>query len=124
MKRLISLVPLVMMAACATYRPQPLPTTDPVARFNDRRLDAPALRAALDSLGVRPEAAGWRDWQLAEAAWVLRPERARLAAEVKVAEAARISAGARTLPGVNTETEYSFSGTHGESRWGLALSSV
>lgn len=124
MPRPISLLPLIMMAACATYRPQPLPTTDPVAGYNDRRLDSPALRSALDSLGVRPAAAGWRDWQLAEAAWVLRPERARLAAEVKVAEAARLTAGARAQPGVNTETEYSFSGTHGESRWGLALSSV
>ena len=124
MTRSISLFPFVMMAACATYRPQPLPTADPVARFNDRRLDAPALRLALDSLGVRPPTAGWRDWELAEAAWVLRPERARLAAEVKVAEAARITAGARVQPGVNTETEYSFSGAHGESRWGLALSSV
>ncbi len=115
---------LLLLGGCATYRPAPLPTVDPTARFNARRLDHPGFRSALDSAGMHPAASGWRDWELAEAAWLLRPERARLASEVGVAEAARVTAGGRPNPGVNTETEYSFSGTHGESRWGLALSTV
>jgi len=111
-------------AACATYHARPLVTAEAATQFNGRSLDAPALHAALDSLDVHPSDSGWSDWELAQAAWVLRPERARLAAEVRVSRAARITAGARVTPGLNTETEYSFSGTGGESRWGLALSGV
>jgi outer membrane protein TolC len=122
--RVFSLLFLLTVAGCASYHAQPLVTADAAAHYNERRLDAPALRAALDSFGVHPSTGGWSDWDLAAAAWVLRPERARLAAEVRAAEAARITAGAREQPGLNTAAEYSFSGTHGESRWGLALSGV
>lgn len=121
-----ALVTLMLLAtgACATYHARPLETSGTAARYNARRLDAAPLIAALDSLGVHPSDRGWSDWALGQAAWVLRPERARLAAEVRAAEAARITAGAREAPGVNSETEYSFSGTSGESRWGLAVSGV
>ncbi len=124
MTRPLAVALMLATVACATYRARPLEISETAAQFNARRLDAPALRAALDSLGVHPSAEGWNDWELGQAAWVLRPERARLAAEIRVAEAARITAGARERPGLNTETEYSFSGTSGESRWGLALSGV
>lgn len=124
MTRPLVLALLFSAGACATYRARPLAKTDPAGRFNERRLDGSALRSVLDSAGVRPSAAGWSDWELAQAAWLLRPERARLAAEVRVARAARITAGARPRPGVATGTEYSFSGTGGESRWGLAVSGV
>jgi outer membrane protein, heavy metal efflux system len=115
---------LLATGACATYHARPLDPAGTTARYNARSLGAASLLAALDSLGVPPPNRGWSDWSLGQAAWVLRPERARLAAEVRVAEAARITAGAREVPGINTETEYSFSGTTGESRWGLALSGV
>ncbi len=118
------LLALVSLAACATYTARPVRTSDAATRFNERRLDDPGVRRALDSAGVQVAPGGWDDAALAEAAWLLRPERARLAAEVQVAEAARISAGARERPGLLTETEYSFSGTNGESRWGVALSGV
>ncbi len=114
---------LLLLCACATYVPRPLDPPSP-ATWNARRLDDPGIAAALDSLGERGPPASWDDWMLAQAAWIVRPERARLHAELAVAEAARVTAGARVTPGVTTETEYSFSGTSGESRWGVALASV
>jgi outer membrane protein TolC len=113
-----------LVAGCASYTARPLEAGDPAVRYNARSLDNPAVVAALDSLGVSTPALLWHDWELATAAWVLRPERVRLVAEIRAAEAARISAGARPRPGFATETEYSFSGSGGESRFGLALSSV
>ncbi|MDX2121746.1 MAG: TolC family protein, partial [Gemmatimonadota bacterium] len=79
---------------------------------------------SLDSVaGGRPLAA-WRDTELAQAVWLLSPARARAAAEVGVARAALRTAGVRRSPGAATETEYSFSGNEGSSRWGLALSGI
>ncbi len=124
MSRRFGTVLLLATVGCATYHARPLDLPAGTANYNAGSLGAASLAAALDSLGVRRSAQGWNDWALAQAAWVLRPERARLAAEVRVAEAARITAGAREAPGLNTETEYSFSGTGGESRWGLAVSGV
>ena len=87
-------------------------------------MDDSVVTVGLESLGVSPRLNTWHDWELAEAAWILRPERARLQASVRVADAARVAAGGRPMPEVMTETEYSFSGTGGESRWGVALSTV
>ncbi|HTS89665.1 MAG TPA: TolC family protein [Gemmatimonadales bacterium] len=122
MRRLV-ITPL-LLAGCATYTARPLETADAAARYHDRRVDAPAVRAALDSLGVPSSAEGWRDWEFAEAAWVIRPERARLEAQVRAAEAVLVTAGARPDPGLVTETEYAFSGSGSESRWGPAVSGV
>ena len=119
---LLALLPVV--SACVVYQARPLDGADPARSYNERRLDDPKLRVALDSVGVHPAAEGWRDDELAEAAWILRPERARLEAELRVAQAARVTAGARDRPGLVSESEYSFSGTRGESRWGLAVSGV
>ncbi len=124
MSRRFGMALLLAIAGCATYHARPLDIPAGTTSYNARSLGAASLATALDSLGVHPSEQGWSDWALAQAAWVLRPERARLAAEVRVAEAARITAGAREPPGFNTETEYSFSGTGGESRWALAVSGV
>jgi outer membrane protein, heavy metal efflux system len=113
-----------LLGACATYQARPLDTTDPVRRFAARRLDDPALLAGLDSLGALPDSGAWRDWQLGAAAWLLRPERGRALAQIRVAEAARISAGARPPVSVGSETEYSFSGSGSEPRVGLAISAL
>lgn len=122
--RVTLLLVSLLIAGCATYAARPVDTADSAARYHARRLEDPAVGAALDSLGVATPLGVWHDWELAQAAWVLRPERARLAAEIRVADAARITAGARPIPGLTTETEYSFSGTAGESRWGAALSTL
>jgi outer membrane protein TolC len=87
-------------------------------------LDDARVLAVLDSLGEAAPPETWDDWQLAQAAWTLRPERTRTQAELAGVRAARVTAGARAEPGVATEWEYSFSGTEGESRWGIALGSV
>jgi outer membrane protein TolC len=113
----------LLLGACATYVPRPLDPPSPAA-WNERRLDDPRLAAALDSLGRPGAPQTWDDWQLAQAAWIMRPERTRAASEVAAADAARLAAGARVAPGVNTETEYSFSGAGGESRWGIALAGI
>jgi outer membrane protein TolC len=113
----------LMLGACATYVPQPLDPLSPAA-WNERRLDDPRVAAALDSLGRPGAPESWDDWQLAQAAWIMRPERVRAAAEVAAADAARVAAGARAAPGIATETEYSFSGAGSESRWGIALAGV
>lgn len=113
-----------LLAGCATYRARPLEQADPAARFNARRLDEPAVLAVLDSAGLHPDLPRWRSAELAEAAWIIRPERSRVAAERRVAEAARRTAGAREPLGIASETEYSFSGTNGESRWGLTVSGI
>jgi outer membrane protein, heavy metal efflux system len=113
-----------LATGCASYTAKPLEEGNVAARYHAHRLDDPALIAGLDSLGISAPTTVWRDWELAAAAWLLRPERGRLLAEIRVAEAGRMSAGARPAPGFATETEYSFSGSRGESRFGLALSSV
>lgn len=118
-----ALLPLAL-ASCTTYVARPLDTADPVARYQARRLDDPALAAVLDSLDVHPSPAGWRDWDLAAAAWVMRPERPRVLAEISVAEAARLSADARPSPGLATEAEYAFNGAGSEPRFGLALAAL
>jgi len=122
--RRASLLLASLVAGCATYTARPLDSVDPVARYHARRLDDSTLLAALDSIGVGRPSGAWRDWQLAAAAWVLRPERDRMLAEIHAAEAGRISAGARPQPEITTETEIDLGGGQGESRFGFALGSV
>lgn len=112
-----------LLTACASYTAQPLPEPG-VAAWSARRLDDPRVLAALDSAGAMRPLAAWRDTELAQAAWLLSPARARAGAEVEVARAALRTAGFRRSPGAATETEYSFSGENGSSRWGLALSGL
>jgi outer membrane protein TolC len=118
-----ALLPLILVG-CATYVGRPLETADPVARYQARRLIDPAVSAALDSMGIRPAPEGWRDWELAAAAWVMGSSRARMLAEIGAAEAGRVSAGARPAPGLATDAEYSFSGAGSEPRFGLALGTL
>lgn len=112
-----------LLTACASYTAQPLPEPS-AAAWSARRLDDPPLLAALDSAGGVSPLAAWRDTELARAAWLLSPARARAGAEVEVARAALRTAGVRRSPGAATETEYSFSGNEGSSRWGFALSGL
>lgn len=104
------------------------------AAYQARSLTDPEVLAALDSLGIpaahdRPatgvEPAGaWDDWSLAWAAWVMRPERARLAAEVRAAEAGVVAAGGRPAPGIEGGVEGTFSGRDGTSPWAVSLSGL
>jgi len=114
---------ILLLGACARYTARPL-EPPAAADWNGRRLNDARVLAVLDSLGEAAPPETWDDWQLAQAAWILRPERARILAELAGARAARVTAGARVEPGVATEWEYAFSGTEGESRWGIALGSV
>jgi len=125
---------LTLACGCARYAPRPLDLAAGPAAYQARSLTDPAVLAALDSLGIpaardRPapgdhSAGAWDDWSLAWAAWVMRPERARLAAEVRAAEAGVISAGGRPAPGLEGGLEGTFSGRDGTSPWAVALSGL
>ena len=113
----------MVIAACGTYHAPPPPVPS-AGEWNARRLDDLLVLASLDSLGVRGSPRDWSDWALAQAAWALRPERARVAAEVRVAAAAGVAAGAGPPLGVGTEAEYSFDGAGRESRWAVAFRAI
>ncbi|MDZ4863923.1 MAG: TolC family protein [Gemmatimonadota bacterium] len=108
---------LLLLAGCAHYTPRPLDLAVGPADYAGRRLDDSALTAALTEAGV-PDA--WNAYRLAEAAWWLRAERTRSAAEVRVAEAALRTAGAHPDPGASLDLERSFSGRDGSSPWAIA----
>lgn len=114
---------LLTLGACARYTPAPLDLDAAPAAYRARSLSDPALLAALDSIGV-PAAERWNEWSLAHAAWLMRPERARLLAEVRAAEAAVVSAGGRPAPGVAGGVEGTFSGKDGTSPWAVSLSGL
>jgi len=115
---------MYLLSACATYTPAPLPPDGQLQPFNQRRLDEAGLLTWFDSLGVPRPAAGWTPRQLALAAAWLRPDRSRRLAEVKAADAALLTAGARPQPGVASDLEYAFSDPQSSSRWGVALAGL
>ena len=107
---------LLLLAGCAHYTPRPLDLAATSATYAVRSLDDTLLARALTGAGAPAE---WNAYRLAEAAWWLRAERARSDAEVRVAEAALITAGARPDPGAGVNVERSFSGRDGSSPWGI-----
>lgn len=121
--RKLCLLSLTLACGCAHYAPRPLDLAAAPAAYQARSLSDPALLAALDSLGIH-EADRWDDWSLAWAAWLMRPERARLAAEVRAAEAGVVAAGGRPAPGIEGGVEGTFSGRDGSSPWAVALSGL
>lgn len=118
-----AVVLLLALSACAHYVPRPL---DPpaTAQWEATRLDAPAVLAALDSVGGAPAPGRWRAVDVARAAWWASPARRRADAQVEAARAALRTAGARPGPGLASQTEFAFSGRDGSSRWGLALTGL
>lgn len=123
---------LLLGAACVRYTPQPVDVAAAPAAYRARTLGDSALLAALDSMGAGPSlpsgpsdtGLAWNTWSLAHAAWVLSPERARLTAEVRVAEAHVDAFGGRPMPGVQGQLERAFSGQDGSSPWALQLAGL
>lgn len=105
---------------CAHFDPKPFDTAKTASDFDQRRLDAPELRAFLET-NLGPVAAWplpqWTFEQLALAALFYHPKldvaRARLAS----ARAAEITAGARPNPTVGVTPEYNFNPASGVSPW-------
>jgi CRISPR system Cascade subunit CasA len=133
--RRLHLLTLTLACACVRYAPRPLDLEAAPSAFQGRSLSDPALLAALDSLGIHEAAdhrpapgvhpsVAWDDWSLAWAAWIMRPERARLAAEVRAAEVGVVAAGGRPAPGIQGGVEGTFSGRDGTSPWAVALSGL
>ncbi len=114
---------LLLGAACIRYTPQPVDVASVPAAYRARTLDDPGLWAALDSLGA-PKGRFWNAWMLAQAAWLLAPERGRMEAEVRAAEAEAVAQGARRGPGLNTASEVDFSGQDGSTPFALGLSGL
>ena len=98
---------LLLLAGCAHYTSRPLDLAATSATYAVRSLDDTLLARALTGAGAPAE---WNAYRLAEAAWWLRAERARGDAEVRVAEAALITAGARPDPGAGVNVERSLAG--------------
>lgn len=112
------------VVGCARYAPRALEPPGPTS-WEVRRLDDPRVLAALDSSGgERRPLNTWDDAELAHAAWIISPARARAEAEVSAARAAIAAIGQRASPGLSTETEFSFSGRDGSSRWGIAVAGL
>ncbi len=133
--RALLLAAAAFLGACVRYAPAPLDLSAAPAAYQARSLSDPAIRAALDSLGIHPAddrpaapgvhgAVGWDDWSLAHVAWLMRPERTRLAAEVRAAEAGVVAAGGRPAPGVQGGVEGTFSGKDGTSPLAMGLSGL
>lgn len=111
----------VMLAACATYVPQPI---DPAAQglgFESRRLDSAEARQAVeDGLGhkVAPWPPGvWRFSDLAMVAARFNPDVAVAIAERHSAEAGLIAAGQRPNPAASTIVQKNQDAVSGTSPW-------
>jgi cobalt-zinc-cadmium efflux system outer membrane protein len=109
--RAFALAALVaVLAACATYTPAPIDTAQIVDAFAARRLDAPALQAAVQR--VAPQAAeSWplHEWDRATLLAVALAENGSLAvarAEIEAALAAEISAGEKPNSTLGLQSEY------------------
>ncbi|MDE2599074.1 MAG: TolC family protein [Rhodocyclaceae bacterium] len=110
-----------MLAACATYVPQPI---DPAAQsfsFESRRLDSAEARQALeDGLGRKAEPwppALWRFPDLSLVAARFNPDVAVAIAERHSAEAGLIVAGQRPNPGLSTIIQKNQDAVSGTSPW-------
>ncbi len=102
-------------AGCARFVSRPISPAATAADFDSRRLNSPALRAALKSEGVSVRSS-WSLTALAAAARQLNPELAVLRARVQTAEAAVQTAGERPNPVVSFKPGYNTS-TRGISPW-------
>lgn len=123
-RRFAWLFVVAALGGCARYVAVPLERPAPGA-WTAQRLDDPRVLQALDSLfGGLPPVTEWTEEELARAGWVLAPARERVAATIAAERAGLERAGGRPAVGVGSETEMTFSGRDGSSRWGLAVAGL
>ena len=105
---------------CAHFDPKPLDVAKTASDFDQRRLDAPELRAFLET-NLSPVAAWplpeWTFEQLALTALYYQPKLDVARAQLASARAAEITAGARPNPTVGVTPEYNFNAASGVSPW-------
>ncbi len=109
-----------LAGGCAHFEPRPLDVAKTASDFDQRRLDAPELRAFLEA-NLSPVAAWplpqWTFEQLAVAALFYHPKLDVARAQLASARAAEITAGARPNPTVGVTPEYNFNAASGVSPW-------
>ena len=102
------LAPLLFVAGCATYHPQPISPGKTVTAFNSRSLNDPGLRAFFETNHVTLPSPGnaWNLKALTLAAFYYQPTLAEARAQLLAAQAAKITAGERPNPTVSVTPGY------------------
>ena len=100
----------LLLGACASYHAQPLHPRESVRTFAARRLDSPAVRAAVTRLLPQPPAewppAQWNRAELLAVALADNPQLAVARAEVGSSLAHEITAGEIPNPTIELQSEY------------------
>ncbi|MHB8383102.1 MAG: TolC family protein, partial [Candidatus Binataceae bacterium] len=113
---------------CATYQPEPLNPADVARQFESRSLTSPGLCAYLDAnAAARPSVCPPPDWNLERltlAGFYFSPAMAVAAAQVRTADAAIVSAGARPNPVVGLGPQYDLRSTPNFTPWALGFFSL
>ena len=104
----------LLLAACATYTPQPIAPAETAQAFAARRLDAAELSEAVRKLGVQP---AWppTDWNRADlllVAIVQNPQLAVARAESLAAAAKETGVAQTANPGLTLQSEYARDEAH------------
>ncbi|HUR58477.1 MAG TPA: TolC family protein, partial [Opitutaceae bacterium] len=109
------------VTSCARYHPQPLAPEQSAQAFEERRLDAPAVRAFLERNLTNASAswppATWTFEPLTLAALYLHPSLEVARADWAVARGGEVTASGRPNPTLSAAPEYNFNPAHGVSPW-------
>jgi outer membrane protein TolC len=109
-----------ILAGCAHFQPQPLAPEQSAAQFDGRRLDDEGLKAFItqdSGAPVRWPPARWDLNTLTLAAFYFHPDLAVARAQWRVAEAGRVTAGARPNPSVSFSPAYDNQIPNNPSPW-------
>jgi outer membrane protein TolC len=110
MRQLAFLLATVVLAGCVRFKPQPLPSSETAARFEQRSLDNPDLKQFLEK-NLRHELSTWplASWDLTAltmAAFYYHPDLDIARAKWSGAKAALIYGGERPNPSVSLSPAY------------------
>ena len=119
------LVPFVLLAGCASFQPRPIEPSTTAAAFEARTLDTPALKQFMEQ-NLHREITPWppQSWDLTLltlAAFYYHPDLDVARAKRDVADAAVITAGGRSNPGMSSSAQYNRDAASGTSPWALGL---
>jgi outer membrane protein TolC len=116
------------LCACATYQPAPLKPDEAVHEFDGRTLSNPELCVYLRAnSGIRPSICPPAHWNVANltlAGFFYSPGLAVAEAQLKVAQAAIITAGERLNPSLGIGTAYAATAVPNFAPWALGASSL
>ncbi|MBF6561118.1 MAG: TolC family protein [Candidatus Binataceae bacterium] len=117
-----------IFCGCATYQPEPLNPAGVARQFEHRSLANPGLCAYLNANArAKPYACPPADWNvetLTLAGFYFSPDLALAAAQVRTADAAIVTAGARPNPVVGLGPQYDLRGSPHFAPWALGFFSL